>query len=143
MAEVLSTCASLRIFGADLDPEKITLLLGCAPTRSERRGEMMGPKRNFRARNGGWRLSLERGEGDCLSEQIARLLDATVAPPETWEEITREFRVDMFCGVWLDEPGQGLVVSPEAMRELGRRGIHLELDIYYPLDDQEEANAEA
>ena len=35
-------------------------------------------------------------------------------------------------GEGTDEPGEGLGLEPATLAELGRRGLRLELDIYYP-----------
>ncbi len=134
MAEVIATCASLRIFGDSLDPAEISRLLNCLPTASERRGELMGPLGNIVARTGGWKLRIEREDGDNLSEQVVRLLKATNPDPRVWADLAERYIVDVYCGVWLDEPGQGLKLKPAVVAELGQRGISIEFDVYYPDD---------
>ncbi|MCR5857115.1 DUF4279 domain-containing protein [Mesorhizobium sp. J428] len=131
MAEVVATSATLRIFGERLDPVEISRLLGCSPTSAEKRGEPMGPRGNISARQGGWKLRIERQDGAHLSDQISQLLAETSSDHEVWTDLVQRYRVDMFCGIWLDEPGQGVNLAPMVLVELGRRGISLELDIYY------------
>lgn len=137
MAEVVATSASLRIFGDTLDPAEISDLLKCSPSSSERQGEVVGPKLNFVARTGGWKLRIERAEGSNLDQQIADLLSQMVSDVKIWRHLTSNYKVDMFCGIWLDEPGQGLGISPATLRSLAERGIALELDVYFP--DTEDA----
>lgn len=132
MAEVIATSATLRIFGEQLDPADISHRLGCTPTTAEKKGELMGPSKNTVARQGGWKLRIEREEGEHLNDQISRLLAATSSDKDVWADLVRLYSVDMYCGVWLDEPGQGLNVVPKVLAELGRRGISLEFDIYFP-----------
>lgn len=48
-----------------------------------------------------------------------------------WADLVGRFKVDMFCGVWLDEGNQGTGLSAGTLKMLGERGIKLELDIYY------------
>ncbi|MGB3502934.1 MAG: DUF4279 domain-containing protein [Mesorhizobium sp.] len=136
MATVIATCATLRLFGDDLEPGEITRLLGCQPSAGERRGEAKGPRRDNMARTGGWRLSSEREDGDQLSRQIRDILSRTSGDAALWDSLRGRYRIDMFCGVWLDEAGQGLAINPMVLSELGMRGIPLELDIYYPDVDQ-------
>ncbi|SMH57988.1 DUF4279 domain-containing protein [Mesorhizobium australicum] len=135
----MSPRPSLRFFGDTLDPQEISRQLACAPTTAERKGDLMGPKRNIIARTGGWKLSFVEGQGDQLDRQISRLLAATVASSEVWKHLTQAFEADVFCGVWLDEPMQGLSLEPATLAELGLRGLRLELDIYYsdPTDPEE------
>ena len=132
MAIVAGTCASLRLFGDDLDPDDISRQLRAVPSDAQRKGELIGPRRNTVARTGGWKLSTEREQGDQLDRQVSALLAATTADQNVWDHLTRRFSADVFCGVWLDEPGEGLDLEPATLAELGRRGLRLELDIYYP-----------
>jgi hypothetical protein len=39
MAVLSGSTASLRFFGDDLDPDELTKLLGCPPTKSASKGE--------------------------------------------------------------------------------------------------------
>jgi hypothetical protein len=131
MAEVVATSATLRISGELLDPADVSRLLGCSPTSAEKQGDPMGSLGNILARQGGWKLRIEREDGEHLSDQISQLLAATSPDHDVWADVVRRYRVDVYCGVWLDEPGQGLNLAPEVLAELGRRGISLEFDIYY------------
>lgn len=135
MAEVIATSASLRLFGADLDPEEISRQLACIPTTSERKGDLMGPKRNITARQGGWKLWIEQENGNQLDRQIGELLHRTRSDIEVWHDLTRRFTVDIQCGVWLDEAGQGFGLQPATLAELGQRRIRIEFDVYYSGSD--------
>ena len=78
MAVLSGSTASLRFFDDDLDPDELTKLLGCPPTKSESKGEesvgkVTGQKRI--ARSGGWRLSAERREPGNFDDQISEILD--------------------------------------------------------------------
>lgn len=61
-----------------------------------------------------------------------------------WVDLVRRFKVDMFCGVWLDEGNQGLALMPQTLHLLGERGVKLELDIYYepPTADADDDGSE-
>lgn len=77
-----------------------------------------------------WRLSSEYDSGDQLDRQISDILSALTSDVSVWADLVRRFKVDMFCGVWLDEGNQGLALSPQTLQMLGERGIKLEIDIY-------------
>lgn len=131
---VLSRSAvSLRVFGDDLLPEEVTALLGAAPTAFEVKGGQSQPNsggRTFAARTGGWRLEVARRSPGDLDGQIAELLGQLTTDLNAWRELTTRFRVDIFCGLWLNEGNEGISLDPSTLKDLGERGILLDLDIY-------------
>ncbi|WP_353654442.1 DUF4279 domain-containing protein [Mesorhizobium sp. C089B] len=111
MAEISQSSASLRFFGDDLDPAELTKLLAGQPTYAVRKGDLhtYPPSQPPRiALKGLWRLSSESGKGDQLDHQIASILKTLTSDLGIWADLVRRFKVDMFCGVWLDEENQGL-----------------------------------
>jgi hypothetical protein len=42
-----------------------------------------------------------------------------------WRSLTARYRVDLFCGWFMNEGGEGLEVSAETLSALGNRGIKL------------------
>ncbi|ESX16986.1 DUF4279 domain-containing protein [Mesorhizobium sp. LSJC264A00] len=137
MAEISQSSASLRLFGDDLDPAELTKLLAGQPTYAVRKGDLhtYPPSQPPRiALKGLWRLSSESGKGDQLDHQIASILKTLTSDLGIWADLVRRFKVDMFCGVWLDEENQGLGFTPGTLQMLGERGIKLDLDIYYGLE---------
>ena len=52
--------------------------------------------------------------------------------------LTRRFKVDLFCGLQMEEWNRGLSFSPETLRRVAERGLELGLDIYYVEDDRSE-----
>ena len=82
-----------------------------------------------------WRPVLNQG-----LEQWARLFAHTPVTPDlaVWAALGRRFKVDMFCGVWLDEGNQGLALLPATLQMLGERGVTVNLDIYYEPSDADE-----
>ena len=78
MADLGWTDASVSVLGDDLDPDEISALMGWAPSRAERKGQVLfvgGPGKPSRmAHRGLWRLqAAERQPGD-LEAQIWELL---------------------------------------------------------------------
>jgi hypothetical protein len=134
MAEIAQSSASLRLFGDDLDPAELTNLLAGQPTYAVRKGDYHTHPPNQPPRvalKGLWRLSSGNGKGDQLDHQIASILNTLTSDLGIWADLVRRFKVDMFCGVWLDEENQGLGLTPTTQQMLGERGIKLGLDIYY------------
>jgi hypothetical protein len=133
MTTLSRSVASLRLFGDDLMPEEISRLLGAKPTAYETKGGQSKPNargRTFTARTGSWRLKVpDRIPGD-LNGQIAELLAQLTCDLGVWRGLAARFRVDIFCGLFLNEGNEGIDLTPATLASLGERGILLDLDIY-------------
>ena len=136
MAALARSRAALRLFGDDLQPEEITSLLGAPPTSSHRRGEQDARRRNARLwTTGGWVLEADDSAPADPDRQIAQILDQLPADPAVWRSLAERFRIDMFCGWFMDEVNEGVSLSVATLRLLGERGILLDMDIYGPGDE--------
>ena len=123
----------MRIFGDDLDPDEITVVLGREPTRVQRKGGPVGGQEQSSciAPTGGWWLHAEEKSPGDLDEQVRKLLDGLPQDLSVWSDISgRCSRLDLFCGLFLGEDNQGETLSPETLAALGARHISLGLDIY-------------
>lgn len=137
MGKLHKTAASLRFFGDDLDPEEITRRLGGAPTVGVSKGSIWltssGAEKT--ARRGQWRVSVERLSPGDLDGQVAELLTPLTTDLAVWNDLTRRYEANVFCGLFLNEFNEGLSLSPETLEALGLRGLSLDLDIYGPESD--------
>lgn len=136
MGIIRQSAASLRIFGDELQPAEISRLLRCEPTQARVKGEVIkypsGRERTVTC--GSWTLSAERAEPENLNCQIRLLLAKMTDDLRVWKALTSSYDVDMFCGAFMQSGNDGLSISAESMLDLGTRGIGLDLDIYGPLD---------
>ena len=131
MAALARSRAALRLFGEDLRPEEITALLGASPTSSHLRGEPDERRRDARVWPiGGWVLEADDSAPADPDQQIAQILDQLTADPVVWQSLAARFRIDMFCGWFMDELNEGVSLSAATLRSLGGRGILLDMDIY-------------
>ncbi len=142
MSCISKTAASINITGDTLDPVKITRLIGKKPTFSYRKGEEV-PLRNGKgiriAGFGAWVLKSERVTPGNLDAQIEKLLEGAVADTSVWLQISSEFHVRIFCGLFMRRFNEGLMISRSTMMLLGARGIALDLDIYGAEMSEDEA----
>jgi Domain of unknown function (DUF4279) len=132
MATIARASAALRIMGDTLVPDKITTMLGAAPTSGQYKGEeLLGKSGVTRiARSGMWRLQASETSPADLDAQVQEILAKLSQDTSVWIRIASEFDVDLFCGWFLDERNEGLGISASTLRELGVRGVELSLDIY-------------
>ncbi len=134
-----SCSACLRLFGDDLDPDVVTALLGAAPTTACRKGDVTRLKVTIRTeRQGKWLLSIDHQAGVTLEAVINELLDRLSGDLAVWADLTGRFKVDLFCGLQMEEWNRGLSFSPETLRRVAERGLELGLDIYYVEDNPSE-----
>ena len=123
---------SLRVFSDDLEPAEVSKILSATPSESRRAGDptnaRSGPTHFDR---GAWFLRSDSRDREDLEGQIRSILATATSDLARWAELNRRFAVDLFCGVFLeDDMNQGVSLSPEILRELGARGIHVEMDLY-------------
>jgi hypothetical protein len=133
MASLDRSAASLRIFGDELDPKELTLLLGCEPSGAERKGQEIVGRSTGKvrvAKTGSWRLSATKREPGNLDAQIEEILSKLSSDLSVWRMISERYRVDLFCGLFLNGENEGLTISSKSLSDLGNRGIELGFDIY-------------
>jgi Domain of unknown function (DUF4279) len=131
MAQVSRSVATLRIAGADLNPEEITQLLGRSPTRAYRKGDAVAAGSGTRiATFGHWQLHASDAEPEDLNRQVAQLLAGLTQDLQVWSRIAGRYRLDLFCGLFMRESSEGISLSPATLHSLGQRSIKLDLDIY-------------
>jgi hypothetical protein len=136
MAKIGNVKVGLRLFSDNLDPESVTSLLGCQPTTSWRAGEM---KFGRPAKFGSWHLNSDLLVPGDLDTQIRNLLASLSCDIAIWNDLTKQHRADLFCGLFLTESNQGLVLTPDTMAAIAQRGLKLSLDIYGSSDADESA----
>ena len=125
---------SLRFRGDDLDPNELSALLKCQPTKAYRKGDILSSKRSHRfAHTGFWMLEGAKEETGDLETKITRLLNRVEVPLPVWEKLA-DFRGDIFCGLFLNDWNRGLSLSPNLRQRLAERNLSIDFDIYCPLD---------
>jgi hypothetical protein len=87
------------------------------------------------ADRGSWRRETERRSPGDLDAQIAELFAQLTDDLEVWNDLSRRFQADIFCGLFLNEFNEGISLSPETLAAVGSRGLSLDMDIYGTEDE--------
>ena len=125
--------ATLRIIADDLVPAEVSTLLNGTPARPKKGDVTIGGTGVQRtARTGMWSLHSEEQEPENLDRQIDEILGKLTSNTEVWQTLARQYRTDLFCGLFMSGGNQGLSISPRSLLSLGQRGIELGLDVYGP-----------
>ena len=137
MSGIHRTTATLGFWHDDLDPDEITTGLGGTPTVGVRKGgtwtTSQGAKKT--ATTGSWRVKSDYLSPGDLDRQIMERLAALSGDLAVWKDLSRRFGGRFFCGVWLKEFNEGLLLKPETIAAMAARGLYLDLDIYAPDED--------
>lgn len=121
---------ALRVMGDDLDPDEVSRLLGCQPTMARRKGEVVPGKVRDRVwQSGIWTLGRTTRRA-AIEEEVRLLLAAVTDDLGAWRELCRRFRMDVFCGVFMEDWNRGFELSPATMKLLSERGLAIGFDIY-------------
>lgn len=135
--EMDSCSVCLRVFGDDLDPPTITAMLGVEPTSSCCKGDHFRGKRTERIeKTGKWLLEIDWSTEVLLEALINQLLDSLTNDLTVWQELVRQYEIDLFCGLSLKSWNRGLTLSPRTLVRIGERGLELNLDIYFMGEDE-------
>ena len=134
MAAIGRTRASLRIYGDDLDPDAISVLLGVLPSSSTRKRQARvgrsGSKQTERI--GRWQLAVARRRPGDLDNQLVELLSPLNPDTGVWRSLVARFSVDIFCGLFMEEWNEGFTLRPETLEMIASRGLSIGFDIYGP-----------
>ncbi len=133
--EVDRVVIAIRIMGDTLVPDRLTRMLGVEPTFAAAKGETIDRQGVPTTQGSGiWSYRLPASSEWELSDAIRTLLDKFPADPALWESLATEFRMDVFCGLFLHESNRGTEISIETMALLVERRLPLGLDIYGPVE---------
>lgn len=137
MAQINKSSVALRICGDSLSPQKISELLGCDATYMHlkgdtRIGKVTGTKLVHKSSI--WSLRPPQQTSEQLDNQIHELLAMLSTDLQVWKDISSQYSVDVYCGLFLAMTNEGLEIKPKTLLDLGERGIQLSLDIYYDIE---------
>lgn len=135
MAPLHKSSATLRIMGKDLLPENVTTLLGCEPSLSWSKGQVVkldNTGREIVRRRGYWGLDATDCDPGSLDAQVAELLGKLTQDLSVWKSLSEQYEVTLFCGLFMQISDEGLSISPETLFALGQRDVELDLCLYAP-----------
>ncbi len=127
---------TLGIHGDELEPDDISRLLGCAPTRSHRRGEprKSGPPWP----HGAWLLSVE-GKAPTGPEELVHLLLAQLPSDDRlWSELKTKYRLRLGFGIFTERWNRGFELTPGAVARIHSLGVGVGVDIYADLESDDD-----
>jgi hypothetical protein len=106
----------LRICGDDLEPDTVSLTLGCQPSRSQRQGQPVlssdGQVKRI-ARTGSWILDHPVDEETTINEAIRSFLLKLPDDQSLWTTLASQFTVDLICDLTVRSINRGFELTPD------------------------------
>jgi Domain of unknown function (DUF4279) len=130
------TRVSLAIYGDDLDPEAVSAMLACAPSRCHRKGDRLrqtSPPSSM----GAWILTVEGRAPHGPTELIKELLGRFPSDPAFWRPLIEQYRVSVRVGIHTAGWNRGFDITAEAVAALARTGSKLGFDLYFYGDEED------
>ena len=121
---------ALHVTADDLDPERITRMLGVNPTMAARKGEdvdVAGVPVTQHA--GTWSYSLPASPEWELGDAIDTLLERLPHDPALWESLAGWAAVSVVCGLFISDVDRAADLSPDTLARLAERRLALSLHI--------------
>jgi Domain of unknown function (DUF4279) len=106
-----------KIRGESVDKAEVSRLLGCESDQEKLRH---------------WSLHAPERNDANLDEQISWIFERVTRDLSIWKRLTSDYRVDLFCALYLEQSNRGISLLPTTMSQVGARGIELGFDIYAP-----------
>jgi len=137
MAAIGKSTASVRFFGDQLDPDEVTRLLACEPSKQYRKGDLVSPRRENRRKFGAWIVAAEDCSPEAVDDQLASIFARTTQDLRVWQDLVSRYEGDVFCGLFMNESNEGFSLSPSTLKALAARGLEIGFDVYDPDDEPE------
>lgn len=120
----------LRVTGDELDPERITRMLGVNPTRAARKGEEVDVGGvPVAQRTGTWSYALPASPEWELGDAIDTLLEQLPHDPALWESLAGWATVAVVCGLYIHGVDRVAALAPDTLARLAERRLALCLQI--------------
>lgn len=121
---------TLRVSSDDLDPERITRMLGVAPTFAGRKGEQVDQAGvPVTQRTGAWTYALPASPEWELGDAIDTLLERLPADPALWESLAGWANVTVVCELFAHADDRSARLPPDTLARLAERRLELRLEI--------------
>ena len=124
---------ALRVTADELEPDRITRMLGVAPTFAGRKGEEVDQGGvPVTQRTGTWTHALPASPEWELGDAIDTLLEQLPADPALWESLAGWADVAVVCELYVHDTDRAARLPPDTLARLAERRLALRLEIRGP-----------
>ena len=128
-------CATLCVYGEELEPDEIARILGVVPSDAIRRGDR--DRRGRASPHGAYFLKREAESRERVIQVVDELLDLLPDSEEVWAALKSCYTLKLRLGASTYSNYSGFGLSPAQIGRLARMKVEVEIDIYVmrPEDD--------
>ena len=120
----------LRVTADDLEPDRITRMLGVNPTVAARKGDDVDVAGIPVSQQAGiWSYALPASPEWELGDAIDTLLERLPHDPALWESLAGWAAVSVVCGLFIRDVDRAADLSPDTLARLAERRLALSLHI--------------
>lgn len=134
MPKIDHSSASLRFIGEGLDPNELLNRLEFHPSEDATKPIVKTRGENIVVLSVGYR---ESGSRD-LGIKIEAILSWFTRDLTVWKELSKQYRGEIFCGLFLNGWNRGFELSAELLMNISERNLLIGFDIYSPTDTWDE-----
>ena len=134
---------SLRLMGDGLPLDDIESKLGLVPSHTGRKGDhFRGDSRRAKYQSNVWVWNNPAESDVSFEEQITGLLNVIESKKSILKEILSlpDVEGELFLGYGSQNGQGGAYLSPDILKRIAECGLSLDLDLYPPGGDEDDAN---
>ncbi len=122
---------SFELRGSELEPEKITALLGIIPTKSWRVNDLVHPKAGVRRKSNGWSLKSQLDKSAELDEHIKSIFEELQPSWQSLVEICKQYDALISCAVYRYKQIPAIDLDKDIVRKAAELNAGIDVDVYY------------
>jgi len=121
--------------GSELEPEKITALLGIIPTKTWRVNDLVHPKAGVRRKSNGWSLKSQLDQSADLDEHIKSIFEELQPSWQSLVEICKQYDAMISCTVYRYKLTPSIYFDKDIVRKTAELNAQIDVDLYFLPED--------
>jgi hypothetical protein len=117
--------------GSELEPEKITALLGIIPTKTWRVNDLVHPKAGVRRKSNGWSLKSQLDKSAELDEHIKWIFEELQPSWQSLVEICKQYDALISCAVYRYQQIPAIDLDKDIVKKAAELNAGIDVDVYY------------
>jgi hypothetical protein len=117
--------------GSELEPEKITALLGIIPTKTWRVNDLVHPKAGVRRKSNGWSLKSQLDKSAELDEHIKSIFEELQPSWQSLVEICKQYDALISCAVYRYQQIPAIDLDKDIVKKAAELNAGIDVDVYY------------
>jgi hypothetical protein len=122
---------SFELKGSELEPEKITALLGIIPTKIWRVNDLVHPKAGVRRKSNGWSLKSNLDQSADLDEHIKSIFEELQPSWQSLVEICKQYDALISCAVYRYQQIPAIDLDKDIVKKAAELNAGIDVDVYY------------